>query len=201
MKKTFALLFSMALVMVAATGHAQTIDFEDRPDGNQQIFGVYAGFDWSNFSTISRGTNPGSGYDNAMDGDRAAFNRFGNPASLSSGSTFFFQSALIGAAWNNGLTVQIQGLLNGTLLFSESVVVNTTGSTLFNFGWGGINQLAFTASGGTDMGLGGSGTHFVIDNMVFGDAQAVPEPIAMLLLGTGLLGVGAIRRRRHCLEA
>lgn len=37
---------------------------------------------------------------------------------------------------------------------------------------------------------------FELDNLAFGTRQSVPEPVSMALLGSGLVGIAAFRRRR-----
>jgi hypothetical protein len=59
----------------------------------------------------------------------------------------------------------------------------------------GIDELRFSSSGGVNAGFGFSGEHFIMDNMSFNQQQVVPEPMTMVLLATGLVGVGVIRRR------
>ncbi|MBN3899911.1 MAG: hypothetical protein HWQ41_32980 [Nostoc sp. NOS(2021)] len=47
-----------------------------------------------------------------------------------SDSVFDFNSAYLTAAWNDGLSVTVEGLNRGATLYSKTVVVDTTQPTL-----------------------------------------------------------------------
>jgi hypothetical protein len=187
-------------MLAAVPLQAQVIDFEDLPAAVDPVPNGYQGFNWNNFYTMYSGYYTNSGYNN-MDGRIGIFNGFAGMAVTSQVGTFDFQSALIGAAWNDGLTVDVRGLLNGVELFSTALTVGTAMAQNFVFGWNGINELRFSSFGGQNAGLEGSGEHFIMDNMAFNTQQVVPEPITMLLLATGLVGIGAVRRRRNGIKA
>ena len=163
---------------------ATTVTFSNLPDlGGQDalIPNGYDGFDWSNFYYLDGDAyNPNSGYANgAVSGPNVAFNGFGESASLS-GPTFNFIGADLTAAWNNGLSITVDGYDNGVLVDQETVVVNSTGPTWFEFDFNGITDLVFSSSGGTNAGYGGTGTQFVI-----ADFTASDLPNADVTIGAG----------------
>lgn len=191
----------LALAGSANTAKAETITF-DNIGANQSgtvIGNGYDGFDWNNFyvvnSTDEYNTYGANGYTNGtVSAPNVAYNDFSNPASMTSGTPFTFNSAYFNAAWSNGLSITVTGLLNGVTEDTITFMVNATGpATLETFDWSNINQLNFSSSGGTSAGYRGRGEQFALDNLTV-NAAAVPEPGAWLLLGTGLLSLLACLR-------
>lgn len=160
----------------------------------------YGGFNWDNFDFIdgSSGLYSYTGYDNGrVSGDYVSFNDFGNPAVVS-GSTFDFNSAYLTAAWNNGLSVTVEGLKDGAILYSKTVVVDTTNPTLVNFDYFGVDELSFTSFGGVEPNYlisEGGGTQFALDNFTF---TSVPEPTFLpALLAVATLSASPLLRRKQ----
>ena len=147
------------------TGELATI-----PDG-------YHGFDWDSFGALAGARqHPGSGYENgAVSGEYVAFNQYAEVATASDG-TFDFSGAYLTAAWNNGLSIQVDGYMAGSPTRTRTVVVDTTGPTWFQFDFLGIDELKFASSGGINAGLGGSGKHFAMDNFTYSGATPPPPP-------------------------
>jgi hypothetical protein len=108
-----------------------------------------------------------------------AYNNAGQPASVT-GTTFNFIGADLTAAWNNGLSVTVDGYDNGVLVDEKTVVVNTTAPTFFQFDFDGITELVFSSTGGTNAGDGGIGTQFVMDDFTF---TAVGDPSVTIAAG------------------
>ncbi|MHC5934852.1 PEP-CTERM sorting domain-containing protein [Nostoc sp.] len=207
---TAAIGATVIVLGIGAVAQATVLTFDDlTPIQNPDIFffgsipNGYGGFDWDNFET-NNVSNPDpnhlTGYDyGRVSGDYVAFNEFGNPA-LISGSVFDFNSAYLTAAWNNGLSVTVQGLKSGATLYSKTVVVDTTQPTLVNFDYFGIDQLRFTSFGGVEPDyLSGRGTQFVLDNFTFNEkATSVPEPTFLpALLSIATLSAGSVLRGKQ----
>jgi hypothetical protein len=195
MKIVRTVLLAALLAGVAAVpANAAVLTFDDiAADSIGYIPDGYGGFDWTNMAYIQgSAVYPTSGYENgAVSGTYVAFNDSEFIASAAA-TSFNFYSAYLTAAWRNGLSIEVQGFLGATMLYNQTVVVNPNSPTLFNFNYFGIDRLQLRGIGGTYAGFGWDGTHFAMDNF---DAAGVPEPMSLLLLGSGLAGL-AVRRRR-----
>jgi hypothetical protein len=183
-----------AAVLILAAGSAQadigvwTFDELSTPPGEANpIPNGYGGFNWENMYYLDPvAAYPVSGYMNGMVSQpHVAFNAYARAAAVSDG-IFDFGGAALTGAWNDGLNIQVDGLLGGNLIYSQTVQVDTSGPTWFDFNYYGIDRLEFSSWGGVNHGYPGSGTHFAMDNFTI-----VPIPGAVLLgiLGLSVAGV------------
>ncbi|MBD2576446.1 PEP-CTERM sorting domain-containing protein [Oscillatoria sp. FACHB-1406] len=204
LEKLFIVPAGAAIIALGNAGalQAAVLTFDDVSNTSSADFinSNYGEFNWNNFGVVNRILHPGSGYDRGtVSGNYTAFNAFADPASLSSLNLFDFNGAYLTAAWNNGLSVVVEGLKNGISLYSKTVVVDTTSPTWFDFNFFGVDQLKFSSYGGTNPGnLGGAGTHFAMDNFTFNEKKSVPEPASTLgLLALGAMGAGSMLKRQR----
>lgn len=186
---------------VGGAAQATVLTFDDLPltpaEDGLPISDGYGGFSWDNFYYLTSSTYfiQGTGYQNGtVSAENVAYNAYGELA-IASSSLFDFNSAYLTGAWNNGLSITVEGLKNGLSLYSKTVVVDTTGPTLFDFDYRGVDELRFTSFGGEDAGIeGGDGTQFVMDNFTY---QAVPEPTSILgTLALGAFGASRMLKRK-----
>lgn len=113
------------------------------------------------------------------------------------GSAGVFSSATVtsGGTWTSSVVgggLTIQNSASGTLPSAPVVVVAT-------FTAGGFKNFTYTGLAYLDPNQASTtvGSYTYRQGDFQGTASAVPEPISMALLASGLLGVGAARRRKN----
>lgn len=200
MKKLLGLLLATGMVFgTAVMADAAVISFDDLPHYTSMpnIPNGYGGFTWNNMAPYNTLYGPpASGYKNGVvSPNNVAFNKSGNPATISKLTTFDFTGAYLTGAWNNGLNINLKGYNGLNLVYDTTIIVNSTSPTFFSFNYLGITSLRLNSYGGVDGGyLGGSGTHFAMDDFTYNPVSTVPEPSTMLLIGSGALCLIAARR-------
>jgi hypothetical protein len=203
MKKLLVLLMSLLMLVFVGNVSATVLTFDDLPDialPTEAPIGTYGGLTWSPYFAYGDGADMNSylgisesGYSNGtVSQNHIAFNSYQSAVSVSDG-VFDFNGAYLTGAWNDGLDITVEGWLSGSKIYGNTVTVDSTAPTWFDFNYMGIDKLVFSSVGGTDHGYGGNGTFFVMDNFTFD--QSVPEPSTCLLLVSGLVGIGLLRRR------
>ena len=189
MKNTIKYLAGSMLLAGSLGAQAAILDFEG---------GSLGGFSGSNIYTLDTSSYQNSGYTHGVvSGKYVAYNGYGSAASLSSLSSFLFTGAYFTGAWNDGLSITVNGFLGGVATLSKTFVVDSLAPTWQSFGWN-VDSLSFSSAGGVDHGYGGGGNHFALDNFTYNEVlSSVPEPetYAMFAVGLGLLGVFGRRRK------
>lgn len=184
--------------LIASHGaYAETFNFESAP----LELASYEGYRWDNFGTISHNDSSAyhpSGYQlGATSGSRVAYNAFGDPATISSASSFNLVSGFFTAAWRTDLSLRVVG--TGANSFDQTYTLSALTPTEIVFNWTGLTSVTFSTSGGTYVSTygGGGGNQFVLDDLRLTSAVPEPETYGMLLAGLGLLGFAARRKRSN----
>jgi hypothetical protein len=156
-----------ALLMICVGNLCATVlTFDDI--GGPTNLGLYGGLFWDNGGTVDKNTvfsgGGGSGYVNGtVSGDYTGINKFGDPLTVV-GNSFDFVGTYLTAAWRNDLHVSLKGYNGASLLYDQTVIVDSDGPTWFNFNYAQITSLVITTSGGTPAGWENIGRQVAMDN-------------------------------------
>ena len=107
-------------------------------------------------------------------------------------ANFFFEIVS-----SDGNPTHVSFTLNGTSLFTADIPANTSNQTIsFNvdpalLNAGGTLDLQITGATGWDMAIDAFGVSWSTPS------ASVPEPTSIALLSAGLVGLGALRRRKQ----
>jgi len=189
-------LLSASSGLTALAQDVQILTFDDLPDPGtygSPVPAGYGGFQWNNFDYLDGADFVASGYQNGVvSGMNVAFNGSGESALFNGGGLFDLNSGWLTAAWNDGLSVEVQGFAGTALVYDNTYTLNATAPTLVVFNYLQVDSVEFISSGGVSHGYGGSGTQFMMDNLTV----TVPEPNpTMLLLFGSVLIVLQLRKR------
>ena len=184
---------ALAVASLALTAPAYATTFGFAADPNHFIT-TYQGFDfgpfttsWVNGTVAPANATPAAALGYAWsNGGQALTMTLAAPGSFTLNSVDLFQNAA--AQSQPAQSVTITGLLSGVPVdtYTTPPLSSTTAFTTFTLNWTGIDELTFSATL-DNLAL----TNFVVNEAV----PSIPEPFRAALLGTSLLGLGALKRR------
>ena len=202
MKSLLAATFFVTTALAFAPAHADIIDFEGVVIDNLSLAEApipngYAGLNWENVYAILGPALPGTGYENGVvSGEKAAISTYVGPVLIKAPSgTFTFEGGWFTSGRFETGTAYVTGYLDdGDELPDISVdfAITSSAPVFLDVSWSGLKMLTFGALN-DDIA--------VLDDLRISfdrtaPVEAVPEPLTLGLLGTGLLGLAGTRQRR-----
>jgi len=111
----------------------------------------------------------------------------GNSVSAISGQIFDFTSGYFTPAWNDDVTITLNGYNHGNLIDTTSFTLNSESPTLETLNWTGLTEVVFNNNAATPF--------ISVDNLTF-NLDAVPEPATLALGAAGGAFLLLFRRKK-----
>ena len=106
------------------------------------------------------------------------------------GERLNFQGVNLTGHFSDNYEIQVDGFLNGELVYTTTVYADYETPTWFSFNYTNIDRIGF---------IGKNSGPFLMDDFTFTKELAppdpVPEPTTILLLGSGLISITGVRKK------